>query len=451
MKAKVKDGAGYELSGAGAEGADLFEQATHQVRCYIGDPVATVEAALAASPAMTMGHVLKAWLHLLGTEPLGLPVAAESVKAARKANEGLRATEREQAHIAAAAHLVEGRWRAAGLALEDLAIRWPCDALALQAGHAIDFFTGDSRMLRDRIARALPAWSAAVPGYHAVLGMHAFGLEETGDYARAEALGRRSVELEPRDGWAHHAVAHVMEMQGRRREGIAWLEAGSKDWSRDSYFARHNWWHLALHHLALGDSAAVLELFDGPIYGQPSPVVLDMIDASALLWRLQLLGVDVGARWEALADRWEPIAGAGNYAFNDWHAMMAFTGARRAHAARQVLEAQERALRDSGHDNAGFTRDVGRAVALAVQAFGEGDYRRSAALLRPVRNRAARFGGSHAQRDLIDLTLLEAAVRGGEQALADALRAEREAARWREAPVMKEGPRGVDRREAMAA
>jgi len=440
----MKDAAGYELSGASAEGVELFEKAAHEVRCYIGDPVATVEAALTACPGMPMGQVLKAYLHLLGTEPGGLPVAADAVKAAGR----LHATEREQAHIAAAGHLAQGRWRAAGLALEDLSIRWPRDALALQAGHAIDFFTGDARMLRDRIARALPAWSADIPGWHAVLGMHAFGLEETGDYARAEAQGRRSVELEPRDGWGHHAVAHVMEMQGRRQEGIAWLKAGSEDWSRESYFARHNWWHLALHHLALGDTAEVLALYDGPIYGQPSPVVLDMIDASALLWRLSLAGVEVGGRWEVLADRWEPIAGAGNYAFNDLHAMMAFVGAGRADAADAVLEAQTRVLLDhKAGDNADFTRDVGRAATLAIKAFGDGDYRQAGGLLRSIRNRASRFGGSHAQRDLLDLTLIEAASRSGDQALSVALRAEREAAR----PLMSEGLRSLPGRERVKA
>jgi len=440
----MKDAAGYELSGASAEGVELFEKAAHEVRCYIGDPVATVEAALTACPGMPMGQVLKAWLYLLGTEPGGLPVAADAVKAAGR----LHATEREQAHIAAAGHLAQGRWRAAGLALEDLSIRWPRDALALQAGHAIDFFTGDARMLRDRIARALPAWSADIPGWHAVLGMHAFGLEETGDYARAEAQGRRSVELEPRDGWGHHAVAHVMEMQGRRQEGIAWLKAGSEDWSRESYFARHNWWHLALHHLALGDTAEVLALYDGPIYGQPSPVVLDMIDASALLWRLSLAGVEVGGRWEVLADRWEPIAGAGNYAFNDLHAMMAFVGAGRADAADAVLEAQTRVLLDhKAGDNADFTRDVGRAATLAIKAFGDGDYRQAGGLLRSIRNRASRFGGSHAQRDLLDLTLIEAASRSGDQALSAALRAEREAVR----PLMSEGLRSLPGRERVKA
>jgi hypothetical protein len=138
-----------------------------------------------------MGNVLKAYLNLIGTEPAGMPVARDAYE---KANV-LPANDRERRHQQAIAWLIEGRWRQAGSVLEDLSIDYPHDALALQVGHLIDFFTGDSRMLRDRIARALPAWDAGIPGYHALLGMHAFGLEETGGYARAESEGRMSVEL----------------------------------------------------------------------------------------------------------------------------------------------------------------------------------------------------------------------------------------------------------------
>src|SRR4029450_9736595 len=283
---------------------------------------------------------------------------------------GLRATPRERQHVEAVRHLVEGRWHAAGRVLEDVAIEHPRDALALQAGHQIDFFTGNSRMLRDRIARALPAWSMDMPGYHSLLGMHAFGLEETGDYRRAEKEGRKGIELEPRDGWAQHAVAHVLEMEGRQKDGIVWMASNPETWSTDSFFAVHNWWHLALYHLDLGEIERVLALFDGPIYGKRSAVILDMIDASALLWRLALRDVDVGNRWADVARNWEPVATAGNYAFNDAHAMMAFVGAGNTKAADAVLEAQAVAIGSDG-DNAAFTREVGRPVALAIKAFGE--------------------------------------------------------------------------------
>ncbi len=421
----MRDCRGNELTGATPASLPHYESALRELSLYINDPLATVDRAIAAAPEFVMAHALRGYLHLLGTEPAGIPVARTCLDAARK----LPATPQERAHLAAIEHLVNGRWHAAGQTLEDIAVEYPRDLLALQAGHQADFFRGDSRMLRDRIARALPAWSKHVPGYHAVLGMHAFGLEETGDYRGAEEAGRSAVEIEPRDGWAQHAVAHVMEMQGRQKEGIAWMQANRDDWARDSFFAIHNWWHLALYHLDLGDIDAVLALFDGPIYGGRSKVVLDMIDASALLWRLHLRGIDVGDRWQAVADAWEPIAGAGNYAFNDAHAMMAFVGAGREPAARRVFEAQAEVLARGGGDNVAFTREVGAPVTRAIWAFGRRQYEVTVHELRRVRNIAHRFGGSHAQRDLLDLTLIEAAIRSGRHALAAALAAERAAAR----------------------
>jgi tetratricopeptide (TPR) repeat protein len=420
----IKDIRGYALTGATASSLPHFEAAVRQLSLLVGDPVSTVDLAIAESPDFVMAHALRAWLHLLGTEPAGIAIARASLDAAQK----LPANGRERGHLAAIQHLVEGRWRAASQVLEDVTIDYPRDLLALQAGHQTDFFRGDARMLRDRIARARPAWSPATPGYHAVLGMQAFGLEENGEYSEAEKNGRRAVELEPRDGWAQHAVAHVMEMQGRHSEGIAWMVGNSNGWAPESFFAIHNWWHVALYHLDLGEIDEVLALFDGPIYGTRSRVILEMIDASALLWRLNLRGVDVGKRWHAVADAWEPVAQAGLYAFNDAHAVMAFVGAGRMDLIAHVLDAQDQAMRRDG-DNAQFTREVGQPVTRALEAFGDGRYGECVRLLREVRNIANRFGGSHAQRDVLDLTLIEAALRAGTPKMARALAAERSAMR----------------------
>jgi tetratricopeptide (TPR) repeat protein len=416
------DNTGHRVSGASPASLEAFDQAARELLCMVDDPAATVERALAASPGMTMAHVLKAWLNLLGTEPGAVATARAACEAAAR----LPADERERAHVDAATALAHGRWREAALRLEDLSLRFPRDTLALQAGHQLDFFLGDSRMLRDRIARVLPAWDDGVPGWHAVLGMYAFGLEETGDYDAAEAAGRRGVELEPRDSWAWHAVAHVHEMRRRPRDGIAWLQPNATTWAPGSFLATHNWWHLALYHLALDDHAEVLRIFDAWIGGTGPAVVLDLIDASAMLWRLHLRGVDVGARWHALAERWLPLAASAHYAFNDLHAMMAFVGAGRVDAQETVLEAQRVAMARAD-DNALFTREVGHPAARALQAFGRGDFATAARLLRAVRSYAHRFGGSHAQRDLIDLTLLEAALRSDDRNLAAGLAAERQA------------------------
>jgi tetratricopeptide (TPR) repeat protein len=420
----ITDIRGHALSGATDQSLVHYEKAAHQLSLLSGDPVSTVNAAIAESPDFVMAHALRAWLYLLSSEAGAVPVAREALDKSWE----LPATAREKAHLAAIELLANGRWADASRVIEDVAIEYPRDLLAIQIGHQLDFFRGDSRLLRDRIARALPAWSEKVPGYHAILGMRAFGLEEMGDYAQAEKFGRRGVELEKRDAWAQHAVAHVLEMQCRQKEGIAWMEQNADGWSRDNFFAVHNWWHLALYYLELGDTGKVFALYDKNIYANGSKIVLEMVDASAMLWRLFLRGVDVGDRWQTLADAWEPMADAGNYAFNDAHAVMAFVGAGRKDAIRRVFEAQEKAMRGTG-DNVMFTRDVGHPVAKALVAFGEKRYADAVNLLRPVRNIAARFGGSHAQRDILDLTLIEAALRSEQQALAHALIAERDAMR----------------------
>lgn len=428
MIKSYEDGGGYPLSGANADSVDGFERASHQLRCLIEDPVATIDATLEAAPAMAMAHVLRAWLFLLGTEPDGIAEARASTTAAGP----LATTDRERRHVSALSELAEGRWHRASRELEDLSIHYPRDALALQAGHQVDFFTGNARLLRDRLARALPAWDADRPGYHALLGMHAFGLEETGHYDAAERSGREAVEREPRDSWAWHAVAHVHEMRNAPEDGIRWLGDNEATWATDSFLAVHNHWHLALYHLERDDHAAVLERYDRAIGGPGSSVVLDLIDASALLWRLQLRGVDVGERWQALADRWAPLAGAGLYAFNDLHAVLAFTGAGRHDDLERLLASQRRVMAEltaPAPDNRSFTTEVGHPAALAIIAFGVGDYREAVRLLRPLRPIAHRFGGSHAQRDLLDLTLLEAARRGGEGPLVTALAHERRALR----------------------
>ncbi|MER9224038.1 tetratricopeptide repeat protein [Mesorhizobium sp. M0437] len=420
----VSDAFGLTLSGATEAGLSTYSRAVRELQCFIGDPVGSIDQAIAEDPGFVMAQVFKGYLFGLATEREATAVA----KACHEAALPLAATTREQAHVAALGHLADGRWHEAARVLEDIAIEFPLDALALQTGHQIDFFTGNARMLRDRIGRALPSWQRDMPGYHAILGMQAFGLEEMGDYARAEKLGRTAVDIEPRDGWAQHAVAHVMEMQSRQKDGILWMRANPEAWTRESFLQVHNWWHLALFHYDLGEIDEVLALYDGPIYGERSMLALNMVDASAILWRLHLGGVDVGERWATLAANWLPMASAGHYAFNDAHAMMAFVGAGLEAPARNLLEAQREAMRGKD-DNAGFTRDVGHPLTLAIKAFGEGNYAGTIRLIRPMRAIAHRFGGSHAQRDVIDLTLIEAALRSGDGALARALAAERALAR----------------------
>jgi len=415
----VKDQYGHDLSGASAAAAELYQKALDAYHCYAGDSLTPLDAAIADSPRFVMAYVLKAYLTLVGANTETAMLGVEAFNIAKDLN----ANARERGHLAAIGNLLAGEIRAAGRILEDVSLAHPRDTLALHAGQVMDFLLGDSRMLRDRIGRVMPSWSRDMPHWHAIQGMMAFGLEETALYDRAEAAGREAVALQPRNNWAQHAVAHVLLMQGRHGEGVRWMRHENSAWQPEAQLGVHNWWHTALFHLGLGETDEVLKLFDGPIYGEPTSFAFDMGDAAAMLWRLQLQGVDVGGRWTALADNFakEP---RGQSAFVDTHAMMAFVGAGRAAEAANLLEVQAAVLTGPG-DNAYFVREVGLPTIQAIHAFGQGNYAKATDLLRGVRSKTNRFGGSHAQRDVLDLTLIAAAGRAGDTALESALLAER--------------------------
>jgi hypothetical protein len=220
-------------------------------------------------------------------------------------------------------------------------------------------------------------------------------------------------------------VAHVNEMRGDLDAGIPWLADNAQHWAPESGFAYHNWWHLALLHLDRGDVTQVLKLYDEQVRPNPdSQVILEGIDASALLWRLHLEGVDVGDRFERLAACWQRAAEDTIYAFNDLHAIMAFLGAGYAVDAERTLKAM-RAAAAGGGDNAYVTRKVGLPLAEAFIAFEAGRYGEAVEKIAATRAIAQRFGGSHAQRDVLTLTALHAALRGGFAATAEAFAAER--------------------------
>lgn len=401
---------------------ELYEQALRQMLRYSGEQLDVVELALAEDPGMVMARVLRAYCGTARadaeiSEDLAVSLAAAKVAA------GAASTDREKLHVAALESWLKGDFQSMSEDLDRILIRYPRDILALQAGHLCDFYLGDTARLRDRVAQVLPQYDADTPGYGNVLGMYAFGLEECGEYERAEDLGRQAVAINPADVWAIHAVAHVMEMQGRRRDGIDWYESCAPQWSSGNDFATHNWWHMALYRLSLQEFDEALRIYDDAI--GDGTVALDHIDASSLLWRLHLMEHDVGERWQDLADKWESAGPrTGFYCFHDCHALISFIAAGRDAAVEQTLEAL-RSRRDSGTPSAQMAGLVGLPIALGLIAFAESDYDEAIAQFAKVRHTANRFGGSHAQRDLLAQTLIEAAIRAGRFDFARALLDER--------------------------
>ncbi len=431
----LQDQFGCAVSTSSPAAVTALDRAAWNLMTMSHDPVADVQEALAADPGLVMGHCLHAALQLLGTERQLLPGAKQAIAAA-VANAS-HATDRERGHIAAVSAFAEGSMEGALGHWERVLTDHPEDALAMYCAHQGDFFLARSSELRDRVARRLPSLDPSWKGFGLYQGMHAFGLEEMNQYAEAEAVGRQAVARCPRDVWAIHAVAHVMEMTARVDDGINWLDQRRDDWAKDSFFQVHNWWHFALYVLDQERYAEALALFDAKI--RPGTGMLDRIDASALLWRIMLQGADTGDRWQGLAADWEPNIEDRWYGFNDTHAMMAFAAAGRHDLARRLVSVLQETASMPG-ENGANTRAVSLPFARALLAFAEGRHAAVVDLLLPIRLIATRGGGSHAQRDLITQTLIRSAELAGQGKLAVALLNERVALRpqshvsrlWRE-------------------
>jgi hypothetical protein len=370
-----------------------------------------------------MASALMAYLNLMSTD-------VDDVAAARTAWESLsrvERNEREKAHASAIGAWIHGNWDEASSLLDDLLRVWPTDLLALMIGHQLDFFRGDAQNLRDRPIRSLREFDPDHPHSDFVKGMASFGLEEAGHYAQALDVGLAAVATNPDDVWGIHAVVHTYEMQGRVDDGIQFLTSDSTQWESGNLFTVHNWWHLALYQLEAGRPDRSLDIYDAELHNAGSAgVPIEMLDASALLWRLLLDGVDTGNRFTVLANAWAPkVAGESWYAFNDLHAAMAFAGSDRRDDIRNLINDRERWLEGVGGSNARMTAEIGLPACRAVLAFIEDRHNDVIVELMPIRRTLHSFGGSHAQRDALQRTLLESALRSGKYDLARALTSER--------------------------
>lgn len=417
----LKDRYGNPSSTASRTAMAKYDEALDLIRVYRGDPIAALDAALAEDPDFGGAWAARAGLLVQQTDAAYAEETAKSLRAGAAAN----LNDRDRKHLQAAQDWAEGRFQEGTALLAQVAQENPRDLLALQYAHVGCFFLGLQSELRDLPLQSLRAFKSGEDGFSYIQGMAAFGLEECGDYSRADIYGRQAVDADPRDGWAVHAVAHVNEMRGDLEAGIPWLADNASDWAPESGFAYHLWWHLALLHLDRGDIVKVIDLYDEKVRPNPeSSVILEGVDASALLWRLKLEGADVGDRFEKLANAWSRASEDAIYAFNDLHAIMAFLGAGRAADVERTLKAMRNAATDSG-DNAYMTRKIGLPLAEAFVAFEAGRFGECVEKIVAVRGIAQRFGGSHAQRDVLTLTALHAAIRGGFASTAEALAAER--------------------------
>lgn len=385
--------------------AQAYARALVAAQSWHGGAEQALALAIQDAPGFVMAHVLQAWLLVCSRDPQRI----RSARAVIASTQQLRASDHERLHLAAIADVLADDYRGAIERLDAALERQPRDALALQVANTVDYYTGEAQRMLARVQRVLPAWRRGMPGYGFVLALQAFALEETGQYGAAEEAARAAVELNPLDVRAHHVMAHVFEMTDRADEGARWFGAppGAGGCAVSHLLTTHCSWHLALFHLTLGQAGQALSLYDGVIRAGLSNDVADLIDASALLWRLHLQGIDTGARGPELARAWEAHIDDAYCTFSDLHAMLAFVAAadwQPARSLESVLVSSQSLPTRHGRT----TRDIGLPACRALMAFGRGDDALATTLLASLPALAHRLGGSHAQRDVLHLTLLQA-------------------------------------------
>ncbi|MBM3558208.1 MAG: tetratricopeptide repeat protein, partial [Alphaproteobacteria bacterium] len=358
-----------------------------------------------ADPHCAVAQALSGVLFLFLESADGPPRAAPHIAAARAAV--ARGTEREKMLVSAVECWARGEIDKSIAIFRGMADAYPRDLVANKLGQYHAFNRGDLAGMLDLVERILPANA----DNHFVHGMHAFGLEQANRLTEAEAAGRRAVAMDRRDPWAHHAVAHVLDTQGRIAEGIVWMNEHADTWEGcNSFMLTHNWWHVALYLIDAEDFEGPLALYDRVIWCQDKTYSQDQVNAASLLWRLELRGVDVGERWGDLAGHVEGRTGDHVLPFLDLHYIYALA---RAGRDAKVAEFMDRLRAHAAATPDAVWRDVAVTAVEGVLAHARKRYAEAGDRLGRVQPRLQELGGSHAQRDLFVQTWIDSLLREG--------------------------------------
>ena len=409
---------GYRLDSRSADAAVSMNRAFAAYYGFGTDTMQQLEAASNADPAFALPHAVRGLLLESLKKPELHPAATDALNLARAARPPQ--TARERHYLAALECALAGEVTAAVTHYQQIVRDCPHDLFAMRLAQSELFWIGEVAWMRDISERAAPGWNAQVAGYPAFLAIRAFGLEETGEFELAEKYGRQSVELDESDCWGAHAVAHVQIMQGRSDDGVAWLSSLCGNWEAANHIRHHLWWHLALFHTEKGDFDAALAIYDERLRDLESPLMrampdfyVDIQNDTALLQRLELRGVDVGERWQPVADLAAARSGNHRSPFTSAHCALALAAAGRFDEAEQLLQAiEEFARAPNGPLGGKYALAVWPAAAASI-AYHRGDYQGALERLLPARRNLWQMGGSHAQRDLFFQLLVDAAVRTG--------------------------------------
>ncbi|MDM9384114.1 tetratricopeptide repeat protein [Chlorogloeopsis sp. ULAP01] len=392
----IKDSQGLAVTTDSPDAIAAINRFIDRALFYGKDAEIAILQAITADPTCALAHAYAAAYYLSQENRIAWQQAEAHLQVAQK--NIAKITNREQLYVQAILAWANKEIDVAIALHEEITNKFPRDLISVQQGQYHYFYLGDKERLLQIAQKVLPGNLEN----HYLYGMVAFGLEQCHELAAAEAMGRKATAMNRYNPWAHHAVAHVLETQGRVDEGIAWMEAFADTWENcNSMLYTHNWWHIALYYLERGDTEKVLTLYDTHIWGRASKLSpKDQVGAISLLLRLELQGVNVGSRWQQLSSYLYPRIHEHALPFQDLHYVYAMAKAGLTDWVNQMLLSMEQyALSINPFLRQGWL-EVAIPAAKGMVAHAKGDFNTAIAQLKPVLPRLHSVGGSHAQRVL---------------------------------------------------
>ncbi|MBD1843485.1 tetratricopeptide repeat protein [Cyanobacteria bacterium FACHB-63] len=369
---------------------------------YYGNQAeSTILQALSLDPTCAIAQAYAAAYYLSQETEIAHRTAINHLKVAQQY--APIATEREQWYISAISAWARGDISEAIDLHEAIALHYPQDLISVQQGQYHYFYRGDARRLL-RIAEKVLPMNLDSPHLHYLYGMIAFGLEQCGDVNQAMKVGLQAIRLNRADPWAQHAIAHVLEEQNRPAAGIAWMEKHSDTWEQcNSMLYTHNWWHVALYYLALGNVEKVLALYDQHIWGRANSFSSkDQVGAIATLIKLELQGVEVGQRWNAIAPYLHARLREHRLPFQDLHYVYALARAGYTDWVNDLLHSWTSHAQRAAPESRFIWLQVVLPVAKGLIAHAQGNWTITIAQLQPNLSNLQAIGGSRTQRKLFE-------------------------------------------------
>ena len=404
-----RDGFGHNITTDSAATAAAVDVYTLDWIGY-GLRLRTIFAAAESDSECAFANACAASVHMALEARSGFDAAQAFLTRMRRG--AYRATERDRLFIAATDAWAKGCVHTALSHLSTLVAKYPTDIAAAKWAQYHAFNLGDAQAMRHFAERILAAHATTAEAW----GMLAFASEQCHDLDRAENAASRAMALGPGDPWTHHALAHIFARRGQLGEGIRFLRKQSEGWNSRSIFIReHNWWHLAVLHLEVDERERALAIFDEQLWGTWKEFAQEQIGAVQALWRLELSGMSVGERWIPVAEQVSLRGFEHILPFHDIHFAYALA---RVGFKRQAERFLRSLARKGEADRSRIWAGIVLPVASAVAAHAVGDFERAERLLAPVLRHAVRLGGSHAQRDVLIQTYIDAALRTGHSSAA---------------------------------